>query len=158
MIDKETIINKQFNLKEKMGLIYDILLVIIILFVLIFSISETISFINNYEIEAPNPYPAVLIFMFFALWMYPFEVAFTKFLIILACIFFSVFIAVGFTEINTEQYKNLEKIDKTTIRSFIGDKEYVSYWDYNNIIRTLNKLNNDKKLILQKQEKEQEIY
>lgn len=101
-----------------------------------FSMIETFrhfSILSN--IDVVNFYGIFLIFGFLggALYFGYEENIGIAFLVMILIAFFC-FIGADFSEINNDEYKKIENIDKAAIKNVIGEKTYVSRWDYLNIL------------------------
>lgn len=123
------------NKTEKVIELGIIFFVILVFSIFLFSANETFRhLVILSDLGDTNPFGVVVILVIFGIWAGSKDLAIGVFLWIVSIVFFLLFVFYYFQEINIDQYKKIENIDKDTIKSFIGDKDYVNGWDYLNIL------------------------
>lgn len=141
---------------EKVADILCTIFVIFILCIWLFSINETLRHFGVLaDLNDTNPFGFVVLLVIFGILVSSKDVIIGVFLWIVSIIFFLLFVFYHFQEINIDQYKRIENIDKTTIKSFIGDKDYVNGWDYLNILENKENVRRDNALKLKDKELEE---
>lgn len=143
------------NKTEKTADILCILFVILIVIIWLFSVNETFRHFGILSyLDDTNPFGAIVFIVIFGVWAGSRDPFIGVVLWIISVFFFLLFVLYYFQEINIDQYKKIENIDKATIKSFIGDKDYVNGWDYLNILENKEIVRRDNALKLKEKELE----
>jgi glucose uptake protein GlcU len=112
MSEQQTNINKRFNINENIKVIYIVSVITALLFIFGFCIFETFRTFTYLDAEETNPFGIILILIVFGVLTYCFYYEWLgQFILIIAFIFFILFIAFNFSEISLSQYKKIDRIE-----------------------------------------------